>query len=507
MRRPLRGSRGRGRGLSATGRSSPSRRPGNGRPCAPRSAYPPPASGTDAAGWRRATCSRCCGRARDSRCAWRTDSRSTARFRRRIDAPTLEATFERPYTIHGALAPSAAFAEWRGGRLRVICHSQGVYPLRESMAEALGLDREAIEIAFAPGSGCYGHNGADDAAFEAALVAMALPDTPILLKWTREEEHAWEPFGPAASVTLAARLEGGRIAEWSGEAFSDTHRGRPRPGPNKAGPARFLASRFRADAMAPYVGEPNLNRHGGLHRNLDPVYAVGARRIVKNLVPGLPLRTSALRTLGAAVNVFAIESFMDELAEAAGADPLAFRLAHLGDARARAALERLGAVLDGLPPADEGAARGIAYAQYKNAQARVAAAAEVAVAEDGAPRAVRLILVADAGRIVDRDGLAAQIEGGAIQALGWALSERVAWDRDGVTTRDWEATRPLRFPDMPEISVELIDRPAERSVGAGEAACGPVIAAVANAIARATGLRPRRLPMDAEALRALALNA
>jgi CO/xanthine dehydrogenase Mo-binding subunit len=243
-----------------------------------------------------------------------------------------------------------------------------------------------------------------------------------------------------------------------------------------------------------------------MHRNLDPIYQVGARRLVKNLVTGLPLRTSALRTLGATVNVFAIESFMDELAAVAGADPVAFRRAHLDDPRAVAALDALAETLAQAGPPPEGAGRGVAYAQYKNAQGRVAAAADVFVSADGAPRVSRLYLVADAGRIVDADGLKAQIEGGAIQATSWALQERVAWDRDGVLTRDWDASRPLRFDAAPEIVVTLLDRPEAPSVGAGEASSGPVVGAIANAIAAVTGLRPRRMPFDAEHLRALALE-
>lgn len=424
-----------------------------------------------------------------------------------LEAPTLEATFHRPYTLHGALAPSAALAEWDGGRLRVTCHSQGVHALRETMAEALGLALDAVEARHAPGSGCYGHNGADDAAFEAALVARALPATPVLLTWTREEEHAWAPCGPAASVHVAARLEDGRIAAWSAEHVSGTHRGRPRPGPDRAGPRRLLASRFRAEPLPPWTGEPNMNRHGGMHRNLDPIYAVGERRLVKSLASGMPLRTSALRTLGAALNALAIESVMDELAERVGESPLAFRLAHLPDPEDRAPLEALAEAAGLDRPAPEGFGRGIGYARYKNAQARVAAAVELTVDDAAVIRLRRAVLVCDAGRVVDPDGIRAQLEGGFLQALGWALRERVAWDRDGPLTRDWESYPVLRFGDVPEIETVLLDRPERPSLGAGEAACGPALGAVANALHAATGLRLRRLPFDPEAVREAAYAA
>ena len=181
------------------------------------------------------------------------------------------ARYEKPYLMHGALAPSAAMAVWSGDCLEITCHSQGIYPLRESIADSLGLPLDQVVITHRPGSGCYGHNGADDAAYEAALIAMALPDTPVLLKWTREEEHRWEPYAPAMAVELAVTYsDAGKITAFSAEAFSDTHRGRPRAGPDRAGPSRLLANRLRAEALPAPVALPNMNKHGGMHRNLDP---------------------------------------------------------------------------------------------------------------------------------------------------------------------------------------------------------------------------------------------
>jgi len=421
-----------------------------------------------------------------------------------LDQPTHAACFERPYQMHGSLAPSAALAEWRDGWLSVHTHSQGIYPLRATIADSLALPPDRIELIHVPGSGCYGHNGADDAAFEAALVARALPDTPVLLKWSREGEHGWEPYAPAMAVEVAARLDSaGRVAAWSQEARGATHRGRPRPGPKRAGPARLIANRLRAEPVPAYVPEPNMGRHAGIHRNLDPIYAFPERRLVKHLIQDPALRTSAMRSLGAAANVFAIESFMDELALKAGRDPLEFRRTHLADERALAVLEALERAA-GVPP---GAGRGLAYAQYKNAMARVAVAVDLTVTDRAEVRLTRAVIAADAGRIVDPDGLTAQLEGGFLQAASWTLYEAVTFDRSGILSTDWQSYPVLRFDNVPEIEVILLDQPAERSLGAGEAACGPAVAAIANAVFDATGLRLRRLPLTPAAIRAAALGS
>lgn len=433
------------------------------------------------------------------------------------DAPrTIRAVYERPYQMHGALAPSAALARFAGGRLTVWTHSQGIYPLRSAIAEILGLGLESVDVEHAPGAGCYGHNGSDDAALEAALVARAIPGRPVLLKWSREDEHAWEPYGPAMRMELAAHLDdGGDVRFWSHETWSDTHVVRARPG--AAGPqaGRFLAPRYLADPTPEPPRAPNLTVHGGIHRNATPPYAFPETRIVKHLVHDLPLRVSALRTLGAYANVFAAESFLDEIAHAAGADPLDYRRRHLADARTRAVLdaaaERFGwtARAAGRPAVGSsgGAGRGIAVARYKNAKSYCAVAVEARVGEDAAIHLLRAVIAADAGEIVDPDGLAAQLEGGFVQAASWTLLEAVAWNRDGIASRDWESYPILRFGAVPEIETVLVDRPGEPFLGAGEASCGPVGAAIANAVFDATGVRARRLPLTPENLREAAAES
>jgi len=422
-------------------------------------------------------------------------------------ALTLSARFERPYQMHGSIGPSAAMAVMKNGAITVWTHSQGIYTLRETIAEALDLPASDITIHHALGSGCYGHNGADDAAFEAVLVAQAFPGRPILLKWTRENEHAWEPFASAMAVELRASLDAiGQIIDWSGDAYSDTHMGRPRSGPDNAGPARLLANRFREEATPAFVPKPNFSNHGGVHRNLDPYYIFTRRRLVKHLVRGLPHRTSSMRCLGAVANIFALESFMDELAAAAGIDAVEFRLNHLDDERATAVLK---AAADGIGwraiELADGHGQGIAFARYKNAQTYAAIAVELHVDDAASVHLKRVFIAADSGEVIDADGLKAQLEGGFMQAASWALYEQVSHDRNGITSRDWETYPILKFDNVPEIEVRLFDRPGVKSLGAGEATPGPSVAAIANAIFDATTLRLRRMPFNPDAIRAAAM--
>ena len=420
-------------------------------------------------------------------------------------AVTLSARYEKPYHMHGSIGPSAAMALWQDGRLEIRSHSQGVYILRGAIAEAIGLAPEDIRIRHAPGAGCYGHNGADDAALDAALVARVLPGSPVLLKWTREEEHGWEPYGTCTSMDLRASLDAeGRVVQWSHESCGDSYALRPRAGPDRAGAARLLSSRYLPDPPPAFLPGPAMAKHVGIHRNLDPLYTFGGRRLVKHLVRGLPLRTSALRSLGGYANVFAIECFVDELAAAVGSDPVAFRLRHLADERARRTICAAAEQMAGWPAA-EGRGRGIGFARYKNVQAYAAVAVELEVTDAAEVKLHRMALAADAGEVVDRAGLAAQIEGGALQAASWTLYEEVTFDRGGITSRDWETYPILRFDNVPAITTVLLDRPGDPFLGAGETASGPTAAAIGNAIFDATGLRLRRIPFVPDAIRAAAM--
>jgi len=298
----------------------------------------------------------------------------------------------------------------------------------------------------------------------------------------------------------------GKIMDWSHESYSDTHVMRPRPGANRAGAARLLAMRMVENPLPAPVPEPAMGFHIGIHRNLDPLYDFPERRLVKNLVRELPLRTSAMRTLGAYANVFAIESFMDELAEAAGADPVAFRLDHLSDARGRDCLEAAAKALRGDatdPP--EGRGWGFGFARYKNVQAYAAVGIELEVTDAADVKLHRAVIAADAGQVVDPDGLAAQMEGGLIQAASWALYEEVTYDQDGITSRDWDTYPIMRFDNIPDIEAILMQRPNAPFLGAGEASSGPAGAAIANAVYNAAGIRMRRLPLTPDAIRSAAM--
>jgi CO/xanthine dehydrogenase Mo-binding subunit len=299
--------------------------------------------------------------------------------------------------------------------------------------------------------------------------------------------------------------QGGIETVWM-EARGDTHRGRPRAGTNRAGPARLAANAARDCDIPRFVPEPNMNRHAGLHRNLDPVYSFDDKRMVKALVPDLPLRPSALRCLGATANVFAIECMMDELAARAGADPISYRIAHLEDPRAQAVLVALRDRLAAAPRLSDGHGRGIAYAQYKNAMTRVAVAVDLIVTDQGRVQLEHVRLVADAGRIVDPDGLRAQLEGGMLQGASWALHEKVQWAHDGRETLDWDSYPVLRFDNIPVVETTLMTPEDDRARGAGEASPPPTVAAIANGIYAATGLRLRRMPFDAEAVIQAALQ-
>ena len=423
------------------------------------------------------------------------------------DGPEMiRASYERPYQMHGSLAPSAALALFADGNLTVWTHTQGIYPLRDAIAEAFELDPDSVTVVHAPGAGCYGHNGSDDAAFEAVLLSRAHPGRPVLLKWSREDEHGWEPYGSAMRIELCARLDrDGRVRYWSHETYSASHVMRAWPGLAESQAGKFLAPRYLANPLPAPRPLPSLGAHGGIHRNASPPYAFPETRIVKHLVHDLPLRVSALRTLGAFANVFAAESFMDELAHISTEDPVTYRQRHLGDARTLgvldAAAERFGWIARPAGRDGNGTGHGIAVARYKNVKSYCAVAVQVRVGDDAKVRIERAVIAADSGEIVDPDGLAAQLEGGFVQAASWTLFEAVAWNRDGISSRDWKSYPILRFDEIPEIETVLLDRPGEPYLGAGEAACGPTGAAIANAIFDAVGLRARRLPLTPQALR------
>jgi nicotinate dehydrogenase subunit B len=410
-------------------------------------------------------------------------------------AQLVSASYSRPYLAHASIGPACAIAQWNGRALSVWSHTQGVYQLRGAMARALGVDVSDIDIAHAQGAGCYGHNGADDVALDAALLARAA-GVPVMCQWTRSEELSSGPFGAAMRVDVEAGLDAsGRISHWRETIVSPPHVARPT---TTTTGVSLLAAQHLANAFEPappgYLPQPS----GTGDRNAVPIYDVGARHIVHRRLPQGPLRSSALRALGAHCNVFAIESMMDELAYQAGSDPLAFRLSHLKDPRSRAVLEEVARISGWREDeaGDEGRGRGIGFARYKSAGAWCAVVAVLDLTEK--VRVEKVYAAVDCGRAIYRDGVINQIEGGIVQAASWTLKEAVHWSQEGVTTRSWADYPIVSFSETPEIVVSLIDRPDDPPLGAGECAAGPTAGAIANAICHALGVRVRHMPLTPE---------
>ncbi len=411
---------------------------------------------------------------------------------------SLEATYFRPYHMHGSLGPSAAVALMEEGRLTIWSHTQGTFLLQASIAQVLGLERDQVRVIHTEGAGGYGHNGADDVALDAALLAKSLPGRPVSVKWMRSDEHTWEPYGAAMAVKMAASLgRDGRIATWNHDVWSYPHTSRPRPaGEGKSG---FVAAWHLAQSWERPARSFVMGTHFGGYRNADPLYALPQKRIVAHFVPDSPLRTSSLRSLGAYANIFAIESFMDELALAAGIDPVQFRLNHIEDRRARAVIDRAAEKAGWKPgarPSGNGRGRGFAFAQYKNRACYTAVVVDLVVDEESGDITLKkAVIAADAGQIVNPDGLSNQLEGGFFQSASWTLREQVTFDREGIRSQDWDTYPILRFSGSPEIETVLINRPAFPFLGSGEASQGPTAAAIANAVFDATGVRVRDLPI------------
>ncbi len=416
-------------------------------------------------------------------------------------APTrrLQARYTKPYGMHGSIGPSCALAQADEGGMTVWTHTQGVYPQRAALAELLHLPPERVRCIHVEGSGCYGHNGADDAAADAALIARAVPGRPIRVQWMREQENTSEPFGPAMVAEAAAALDAdGRIVDWDYGVWSNTHNLRPSKG------GLFIQNAALPEPLPVPPPAPIPMPEGGGERNSNPLYSFPNARVVSHFLPEMPLRVSAMRSLGAYLNVFAIESFMDELAAEAGADPVAFRLRHMQDERARAviqaAADRFGwpAAAERVPSSRNGAGRGFAFARYKNLGAYCAVALDLKVErETGRIQIGRVVAAVDSGQPINPDGIRNQIEGAIVQSASWTLYEQVRFDRRHVTSRDWSGYPILRFPAVPEsIEVHIVDRPGLPFLGTGEAGQGPTAAAIANALYDAAGVRLPDLPLS-----------
>ncbi len=420
------------------------------------------------------------------------DQRSPVAGARSDGSRTLEAKFIRAYQCHGSIGPSCAVALFERGSLTVWTHTQGVFPDRSAIAEMLHLPEEAIRCIQVEGSGCYGHNGADDAAADAALLAQALPGMPVRVQWMREQEHLDEPYGPAMVTHARAVVTAeGLVQDWHYELWSNTHGTRP------GGAAALLPARLLSVPFLPKPPTVHISPEGSGDRNAVPLYSFANKKVVWHFLPDMPLRVSALRSLGAYMNVFSIESFMDELAAAARMDPVEFRLRQLDDPRARGVVA-LAAKRFGWGKRSIAANHGVGFgfARYKNLASYCAVACEVAVEPDtGDVRLLHAVAAIDSGEIVNPDGIRNQTEGGILQSMSWTLFEAVQFNRTRITTADWASYPILRFAHVPEsIEVHIIPGPGQPFLGAGEAAQGPAAGALSNAVANAIGTRIRDIP-------------
>jgi nicotinate dehydrogenase subunit B len=411
-------------------------------------------------------------------------------------ARTVKRRYHRPYIAHGSIAPSCAMAQWDGDRVQIWSHSQGVYNLRSDLVMVLKLPRENIIVEHMEGAGCYGHNAADDVALDAALLAKAVPGRPVRVQWSRSDEMSHAPFGAAMTVEVEADLDvNGEIVGWRHSIWGNGHTARP----GRADQPALLAATELATPFPRAISvDPPAAAGGGSDRNSIPLYDFPSWHVEAHRLTTMPIRTSALRTLGAQGNVFAIESFLDELAFEHGEDPVAFRLRHLSDIRSKDVIQAAARRANWKPAKQDGIGYGIGFSRYKNTGAYCAAVAEVEVGED--IRVRRLTLAVDVGEAINPDGVINQIEGGAIQATSWVLKERVRFDRTRITSNSWTEYPILRFSEVPDVDVEIISRPESDSVGAGEAAHGPVTAAIANAVFDALGVRLRDLPITRDRL-------
>lgn len=412
---------------------------------------------------------------------------------------THAATYRKPYIAHASIGPSCAVAKFDGERYELWSHSQGIYPLRGDMVKCLRVPADRIVVHHGDGSGCYGHNGADDVALDAALLARAVSPRPVKVQWMREDESGWEPFGPAMIMKLAAATdERGNIVDWQHETWSNPHSNRSGRGAGST----LIAAPHMADPVpvSPPVDMPL--PAGASHRNAIPLYDFPNQKVARHLIMDTPLRISALRALGGFANTFAIESMLDELALVHGADPVEYRLRHLTDPRARAVVERV-AQMANWKPREKGdgiRGRGIGFCKYKNLGSYCAVIAEVVLEKE--LRIVKAWAAVDIGRVVNPDGAINQIEGGVVQAASWTLKEAVRFDNNFVTSLNWDNYPILTFGEAPQVVVELIDRPEQTSKGAGEGAQGPTGAAIVNALANAIGVRVRELPLTRERIAA-----
>ena len=415
------------------------------------------------------------------------------------DGQVLSAVYSKPLIGHGSIGPSCGIATVFDSGAEIWSHSQNVFALRDQIARVLGRPAQEVIVRHRLGAGCYGHNGADDAAMDAAMLARAVPGRPVRVQWTRKDELRCEPLGSPMRISILACVREGRIAQWKLTTRSGTHIQRPGWGGqvNLLGPAA-------ADPEFAATVQMDLPDHNGGSKNAVALYDF-PQHVTYEFAPDLPFRLSALRSLGAFANVFAIECFMDELAELAGCDPVEFRLRHLADPRARRVVSRVAEISDYSKPCDAGFGRGLGFARFKNTGSYCAVVASVSV--DETVKVHKLWAAVDAGLVINPAVVVSQIEGGMLQAASWVLKEAVPTDRTRLLAESWKDYPILTFAETPETRVEIIAGPEFPSTGIGEVSVGPTAGAIANAVTNAFGLRVRDLPLTRERLMKAAFEA
>ena len=412
------------------------------------------------------------------------------------------ASYYWPMQSHGSIGPSCAVADVDKEAATVWTASQGTHGNRKTFARFLRLSEDQVRLIYLEGAGCYGMNGHEDAAADAAILSQAI-GRPVRVQWSRQDEHGWDPKGPPQLLDISGVVDStGRIREWRTEMWlPQTTKGLsdiPLLGPAAAG-----------------LDDVRGLQPGAISQNTDPPYATDKVEVLAHWLKDAPLRPAPIRSPGKPANCFAVESFTDELASAAGLDPIEFRLRGLDDKRGVEAIKRAAALMNwqSRPSpgsgknAGNGAAvmrgRGFAYVHYKHSESYVAMGIDVAVERaSGRIKVERVACAFDCGQIINPDGARAQVEGSILQTLSRVLLEEVQFDQSRVTSVDWNSYPILRFSDVPQIEIELIDRPTEAPVGAGEAACTTVGAALANAVFDATGARLRTVPFTPERVKA-----
>jgi nicotinate dehydrogenase subunit B len=403
----------------------------------------------------------------------------------------LSATYDFAIHTHGSIGPSCAVAQWKDGNLTCWTASQATHLLRKQLALMFGMPPENVHCMYVDGSGCYGRNGHEDAAADAALIAK-VTGRSVRVQWMRADEHGWDPKGPPTLLDYRAAVDtGGNVVAWESEAFI--------PDAPKTLQVALVAAEL--------AGLPTDDSHpGNIQQSLAIPYTFPNIKATAHRLAETPLRPSWIRTPGRMQNTFGNETFMDELARAVGADPLDFRIRHLSDARGIELLQRLKVLANWQPtqprsPSDGALAsgRGIAFVKYELVRTYVGAVADVEVdTRTGRVRVTRFAVAHDCGQIINPDGLRNQIEGNVIQTISRTLIEELKFNRSKVTSLDWASYPILTFPDVPDIVMDLIDRPREKPWGAGEPTAAVVPAAISNAVFDAIGVRMRSVPFVPE---------